>query len=217
MKKVLGIIVLLFVCFGIIFFILKNIKIKNISCSSQYGSCNPILQSEIAKIKNKNILETRNELNKLLKNDNSVLSYSINFMLLTNFKVNVIERKAVVAFTLPTGEFALVDASGNILANVKETNLPKVTTAITLSHEEVIYITTLMAKLHILYNTNSASVTADGIFIDNIDGKKVIFPLSADTDVVIGSLVLIISRLPSVKEASTISVIDLRYKNPVLR
>ena len=40
--------------------------------------------------------------------------------------------------------------------------------------------------------------------------------MSGDQDVVLGALGLIVSRLPSVKEASTIRVIDLRYKNPIL-
>ncbi len=203
--------------FGIGFLILKNLKIKAISCQSQYGVCDASILYIVSSIKREDILTTRNNLNKLLKQDNSILSYSVNFVLPNNFKVNVVERKAIVAYATKNGEYDLVDSDGNILTQVKTTNLPKITTSIDLDHDKIVFVSNLMNRLHDLYKTNSGKVTADGLFIDSIYGKKVIFPLAGDTDVLLGSLILIISRLPSVKEASTINTIDLRYKNPVLR
>ncbi len=219
MKKILGIIILLILFLGIIFFVLKNFKIQKISCESQYSTCSKNLQLSIFNLQTKkqNIIQTRSDLDKLLKQDNSILSYSINFILPDSFKVNVIERKAIVAYATKTQGFDLVDSEGNILTQVSATNLPKIITSINLDHDQIVFISNLMNRLNVLYKVNSGKVTTDGLFIDNIYGKKVIFPLVGDQDVLLGSLILIISRLPSVKEASTINTIDLRYKNPVLR
>jgi len=74
-----------------------------------------------------------------------------------------------------------------------------------------------MNSLYTFYSVDKGATTGDGFFIDNIRSKKVIFPLNGDKDLLLGSMNLIFSRLPSLKEASTIETIDLRYKNPVLR
>lgn len=203
--------------FGGFFIILKKVIIKNINCESQYGPCNGTLLLSINNLKKKSILDTRNDLNNLLKKDNSIVNYSIYFQLPSNFRVNVIERKAIVAFAVKDSQFDLVDSQGNILTQVKTTALPIISTSLNLDHDQIIYISNLTATIFTYYGSKSAKVSMDGIEIDNIKGKKVIFPLSGDQDTLLGSLALIISRLPSVKETSTIGTIDLRYKNPVLR
>ena len=222
MKKIFKYLFLLLIIILVLgggFLVLKNFKIQKITCESQYGQCTGNLQFLISNLQTKkqNILQTRADLNNLLKADNSILSYSINFQLPNSFKVNVVERKAIVAYATKMQGFDLVDSEGNILTQVSVTNLPKITTSINLGHDQIVFISNLMNRLNFLYKVNSGKVTADGFFVDNIYGKKVIFPLVGDQDILLGSLALIISRLPSVKEASTISVIDLRYKNPVLR
>ncbi len=220
MKKILRILVLLILIgfvFGVIYFVVKSVKVQNITCESQYGECYSALASSISNISHNNIFETRNNLINLLRSDKSILDYSVNFKLPLNFSVNVIEKKAIAAFILTDGQFALVDKDGNLLYKVKKTSLPKVSSAIALDRDKIMYIANLMAEIYTFYKVDSGKVTADGIEVDNINGKKILFPLDGDQDKLLGALILIISRLPSVKEASTISTIDLRFKNPVLR
>lgn len=220
MKKVLRVIVLVVLIglvFGAIYFVIKSVKIQSITCESQYGECTSHLESQISNVKNKNLFDTRNNLITLLKNEKSVLDYSVNFKLPFSFEVNVLERKAIAAIILTDGQFALIDKDGILIDKVKKTSLPKVSSSIPLEQDKIVYIANLMAEIYTFYRIDNGKVTADGIEVDNIDGKKILFPLEGDRDKLLGALILIISRLPSVKEASTISTIDLRFKNPVLR
>ena len=208
-------VVILIVVGGVLIF--KALKINNITCESQFGVCDASILYIVSSIKYKNVFETRSELDKLLKQDKSVLEYSIRFELPYNFKVIVIERKPIVAFVLNKTEFALVDKDGVITEKTQTTALPKIDSSIVLTADQTVYLANLMSRLYNFFGVNSGKVTADGFEVDNIEGKKVIFPLTGDVDVLLGSLTLIISRLPSVPEASTIVTIDLRFKNPVLR
>jgi cell division septal protein FtsQ len=217
MKYLLGFIGIIIVVCLIIFFFLRVLKIQSITCSNQYGNCTSRLQLEIGTVKKENIFQTKNNLEKVLKNDKSVLDYSIEFRLPLTFQVHVIEKKPITAFITKSGSFALIDSNGDVIDEVKETNLPKVISYYNLDTLQIKYIANLMATIYTYYKSNSAKASQDGLEVNNINGKKVMFPLKGDQDVLLGSLALILSRLPRIQEASTISVIDLRYKNPVLR
>ncbi len=220
MKKVLKYLFLLLTLifiFGSLFFLLKNLKVQNINCISQFGNCSPDLQAEILKAKDKNIFESFSLLKNSLKKENKVLGYSINLTLPFNLEINCIERTPIIAFNLKNGNFALVDKDGVIADVAKNTTLPKILSSTPVSNEQLIFISGLMHSLNTFYNINEGKITENGLEISNLNKKRVIFPLSGDKDILLGSLNLILSRLPSVQEASTISTIDLRFKNPILK
>ncbi|MBX4205966.1 hypothetical protein KW795_02105 [Candidatus Microgenomates bacterium] len=75
------------------------------------------------------------------------------------------------------------------------------------------FATLLLQKMYFVYNTNHANVSAYSISFD-LNEKKVVFPLNGDIDVLLGSLTVILSRLNS---ENNYSIIDLRYKNPILK
>jgi len=197
----------------------NNLRIEKITCKSQFGACNITSQAAIESIdvKSQNILETRKRLNMILAADKNIIDYSIQFKLPFGFEVFVIERKAVVAFALSDGKFSLVDKDGVILSEVTSTDLPRITSSGDLTQSELAYIARIVSRLYTLYGVRFGMVVEDSLEIDNLEGKKIIFPLGGDESELMGALSLILSRLPSMKEASTIRVIDLRYKNPVLR
>src|SRR5258708_27862598 len=134
-----------------------------------------------------------------------------------SFKVVVIERKPIAAFILSPNEFDLVDKDGIVTEKSSKTALPKLDSSIQLTGGQIVYLANLMSRLYNFFGVTSGKVSRDGLEVNNIHGRKVVFPLSGDIDVLLGSLTLIISRLPSVPEASTMVTIDLRFKNPVLR
>ncbi len=215
--KYLFLLLLLVLVFGGIYILLINLKVQHIICESQYGSCGTNLKFQISNLKHNNIFETRRELNNLLKKNTGVLDYSIEFKFPLDLTVHVIERQPVIAFLLANGKYALVDRNGVITDEATGTNLPKIVT-IPLNQDELEFSSNIIWRLYNYFKPKgNIKITADGIEVDNIAGKKVIFPLIGDADLLLGSLNLIISRLPSVKEATTMGIIDLRFKNPVLR
>lgn len=219
MKRFLKILILVLVFVGAIWIIFfKFLKVSKINCESQYGICDSNLELIISALQNKkeNIFEARNDLEKILKYNKNVLDYSIRFNPLFGLKAFVIEKKAVAAFV--TGNiFTLVDSDGEILGKTNSTALPKIDSSINLSSDEISYLAKLMSGLYNFFGVTTGKVTADGLTVTNLKGKTVIFPLTGNIDVLLGSLTLIFSRLPSVSQASTILTIDLRFKNPVLR
>lgn len=207
---------ILIVSGGVLF--VRSVKISKVVCKSQFGPCENELDSKLQSAKGKTIFDAKTLLNEVLKKDTKILRFSVGFQLPAGFNVSVIEKKAIVAF-VPRGggDFILVSGDGEILAHDKNSLLPKVTSYLELDHERLVYVANLVSSLYIFYNVNSAIVDSDGIKISGINGMDVIFPLDGDRDVILGSLSLILSRLPSVKEDTKIKVIDLRFKNPVLR
>lgn len=215
-------VILIALVLGGILFVFKSIKVNKIICENQFGICRTSIKNQIANIKDKNIFEIYPKLNNLFKKDPAVLQYRIDFHLPLNIKVNAVERKPIAAFVLSNKTFALVDKDGVTTEKVSSTALPQIS-SINLSTTQVVYIANLVSELYTLYGVKSANVTEDGLVIDKLGGKKVYFPLDGDKDVLLGSLSLILSRLPRLQEDSTIAeqgtigIIDLRFKNPVLK
>src|SRR5260221_9802324 len=93
----------------------NKITVGKISCYNQYEACSVNLKSQISNLKKGNIIQTRNELDNLLKNNKSVLQYEIQFQLPNNFRVDFVERKAIIAFITKSGKYALVDKEGIVV------------------------------------------------------------------------------------------------------
>jgi len=220
MKKILGVIFFL-LFLGLIFFginfLLNKVQINQIYCENQSGPCSSRLLTEIGKVKKGNVFEETAALNKMLSEDKSVSQYRVDFLLPFNLKVNAVEQKGVIAFKTADGNFALIDENGDVVDNVSKSDLFQVTSYTNLNSDERMYVAKLGEELYTFYGAHGGTITQDGMTVSGIDKKQIIFPLQGDIDVLLGSLNLIISRLPSVKEVSTISTIDLRFKNPVLR
>lgn len=213
MKKLLPFFLISVISIGLGLLFFRFLKIQKVICSG----CDYNLYAKSQSAKNKTLPVAWTFINNEFKNDKSILAYSLNLTLPYNLKIYVIQRDPVVAFKLTNGNYALVDQAGNVKEEAQNTDLPKITNSSPLTNDQIIFISGLMNALHTFYNINEGKITPDGLEIDNLRGKIVIFPLLGDRDVLLGSLNLILSRLPTVKEASTIRTLDLRFKNPVLR
>jgi cell division septal protein FtsQ len=218
MKKASQLILLFLVIFVIVAIMTtaKNIKIQEIICNSQMGRCQEKISSKLLSLKGKAIPEAILSANKILKEENNVLRYSINLELPPRLKVDIIERVPSVAFKLNNKKFALIDDEGIVTDEVDSTNLPKILSSTKLTKEQLIFIISLMKNLNVFYNVNTGNISDDTLLVE-ANGKKILFPTNGDEKYLLGGLNLIFSRLSDLKDASTISTIDLRYKNPVLR
>jgi len=155
--------------------------------------------------------------------------YSLNYALPSGIRLYVIEKKPKYSIKSLSQEFTVqVDADGLVL-EVKdrsslpgyfvEGNLPEVGSFLRkeeLLALELIYGTSLISNLEKAYIEN-------GYLRINLAGNKVVlFPLDEDRDFLLGALTLILNELKKEEIDSKITigelkVIDLRFKNPVLR
>jgi hypothetical protein len=75
----------------------------------------------------------------------------------------------------------------------------------------------LVSDLYNLYAVKTGEIQNDYLQVDQVMGKSVVFPLTGDRDLLIGSIRFILSRLKVESFDPRINLIDLRFKNPVLK
>lgn len=216
-------VILLLCLFLFLLFLPRLISIKKINCSSQYGPCNAQVLSELNKYQNTNYYKAKNEITKILKSSEYVSQFSVKYVLPDILTINLIEKKPSVALFVDNQKYFLINQSGQVVDEVSETLLPKILPEaeinldLTVGQEvgsELKFAVLLMQKAYFIYNVSQSQMGNDSLSFVLSDGKKVIFPLEGDMDVLFGSLQLILSRLNT---EANYSIIDLRFKNPVLR
>lgn len=214
--------------FGIVGIVPKLIPIRDISCSSQFGDCNNNLIGRINSIELNNYFDVKKKLREILNTSSDVNEYSIRFVFPSKFKVDVIyDEKKFAIQNKSLDSYAILSSDGEVLAILPETNLPSIETEMVLPGVgEKVDAKTLFA-LNIVERLNAYRIIAEmddtQLLVTTDSGVRVIFPLVGDKDVLLGTFVLIMSRLQEMKEESrienieSIEEIDLRFKNPVLR
>lgn len=198
------------------FLIPRVLVLKDVRCASQFGPCSPEIEQEAQKLRGKSLYDGKEYLKKNLAKLTRVTKYSTRFGLPNKLSIDVIERKAYAAINV-NNSYILIDQEGVTLGKVDSTNLPVVKSDTEKVSNQMLVATQLMDDLYTLYGVKSGSVTQDYLHVDGVEGKSVIFPLTSERDLLVGSLRFILSRLKVEPFDPRINLIDLRYKNPVLR
>lgn len=232
MKKIEKILFFLILVLVVAFYFLlpRFIIIKNISCISQYGPCLEDIVKRLESNQGKKLFQVKKELKSYLKNEPEVKDYSLQFKIPDKIVVNIIERKAEFAVkSLDKNVFVLVDLDGNAIAIREESPLPFIEVAgVTPNVGEKVDSTifsglTLIKSIYSQYQVLSGKMENGYLYTNFSDGISVIFPLDKEKDVLMGSLKLIFNRLnrslpeSRIIEGKRVTVIDLRFTNPVLR
>ena len=231
MKRLKYIGVFLFPVFvmALIFYGLKNIKITEISCHSQYGECSSLVKDRLNNIEDCDYFSCTKNIDKVLSDAWIVNDYHHQLKIPLRIEVNLVEKKPIFSIKSEINNLVIqVDSEGLVL-DVRERsvlpgffidgNLP--------SPGEKVKDNEFFA-LQIIYGTSkiqeieTARLEKDHLSVDMKDGKRILFPLEGDRDFILGSLALILNEL---KKSSSdtrigegqIKIVDLRYKNPILR
>ncbi len=211
---------------GLIIFIPRVLKINKISCFSQFGGCDNFLQKEIGVAKGKSLVDAKLSIKKVLSSEILVENYTVQFNLPATLKVYLILRKPEYGLRNSSGNFALVDAKGYVVAKVSSSSLPFIQIGDNLPNpgdkldDRLNFALAVTRDMNYLYQDVNATVTEEALFVKLPSGPTVIFPLDGDREALIGSARFIISRLMTGQEnlrIDNVSQIDLRFKNPVLR
>jgi hypothetical protein len=161
---------------------------------------------------------------KILGSSYMVLEYGIQFKLPNVLKVDVILKKPFFALkNRASGQIALVDKEGTVLAVSDTTTFPVVITNDNLpkpsekTDGKSFLALTLIDGVHKMYQTMSGIIEGNTFLVELPGPIRVIFPLiDADRDLLLGSLKLVYSNTQN-RDGVLYKEIDLRYKNPVLR
>lgn len=225
LKKILKFIVVTWILIFMAYVIVsapKLIKITKINCVSQYGPCYQKVDEVLDSLENNNFFQVRSKLEEKLGQNLYVESYKYNLRLPQTIDVEIKERKSQTAVVKQSEitSFYLMDEGGLIIEKVDSSILPTLLIKQDINFsigdklpESVIFAAAVLKQVSSVYNIKVASLNPDGIEVEQIDGKTVIFPLTGELDELFGGLSLILSRLNS---ELNVSKIDLRFKNPVL-
>lgn len=214
-----GIFILFLAVFVMSFLVIPRIlPINNVSCSNQYGSCSEELQQDLNKIKGKSLKETKELVAGMMSKNLFVKEYTYKYEIPDKVVVYVIVKKP--KFTLQNSKdnsLALIDQDGVVLGYGENPTLP----GVVFSGESIaigesvnakeLFSLNLISSMYYYYQVKKGIMVEDRLEVRMRDSVAVIFPLEGDRDVLLGSLRVVLSKIEGV------SIIDLRFKNPVLK
>lgn len=216
---IVGLLVLLFIGTP------RFIRIDEIDCRSQYGECEEMLLSKLKVSEGKKLSVARYEITNVLSGEKNVSIFSIQFKLPDKISVNLLVKKPRYSILTDQKSF-LIDNNGVVLSEGKLSRLPTLRIKDTKFvpgekiPKEYLFSLRIIEKIFYLYQMKTGEIDKDYMAVTYPEGLKIIFPLSGDVDVLVGSIRVILSRLNEEDINSRIGgvgLIDLRYKNPVLK
>jgi hypothetical protein len=230
---------------GLVFLPPRLILVNSISCETQYGPCNSDINDKLSKINKKSYLESEKDVRDFLATSPSIEKYQIKFLLPNKLKLNLVVKKAMFGVKGNEGAIALVDEDGLVLSYQNQTLLPtlkvdgKPPSVGEKIDKDAHFGIGILGYMNNLFQVKEGELKDKNITFKLKDGPAVYFPLSGDEKVLIGRLILINGRLNnSNSEISNLNnkednskmnkltglegcgnscIIDLRYKNPVIR
>ena len=226
--KYIFILVPVFLVFAVVYLTPRLIKVKKIDCKSQFGPCSQTFLEKALSYEGKALKETKDALADYFKSSPFIKEYSFTYKLPDRLVVNIIEAKARYALGNKTASvYCPIDKDGVCLRIETTTNLPLVEIEGNPPNVGDKIDSGQLFALELIYSLFSNHGVKEGKIVEGrfeveVEGYTVVFSLQGDKAVLLGSLELILSRLKSESKDSkidytTVSKIDLRFKNPVLQ
>lgn len=220
--KNLIIIVGIMACVGFLLILPLIIKVK-IVCTSQYGTCPDSIESGVTNKTPLSLYQSQNKINKFLKSQFMVAAFSTQIKLPDILIVNIIIKKPSFILKNETGLEISVGQDGKVLGSTKDSTLPEVDVTGNLKKDgetidqEQLFALNLISGVNEMYQVRVGQIQDNTLVVELPMGIRVIFPLNGDSQVLLGSLRLIYSKIESENQNTRYSEIDLRFKNPVLK
>lgn len=200
-----------------------RIKVQ-VGCETQYGECPKEILEVVKKFEGKNLIAARSGIKKEVRKNVLVSDASLQFKLPSRLLVNILIKKpSFNLHSISENKYSLVGQDGLVLLMASNSNLPMVeieNLAIKPGDrvsDDVLFSSRIVLGVHSMYSAQVGRISDEGLVVELPNGIRVIFPLQGDTDVLLGSLRLIYSKLDTEEYSGKYKQIDLRFKNPVLR
>lgn len=209
----------------VIIFFISSLLIKvRIDCKSQYGECPGQILDKLNYYNGKSLFSAKNGIKKILRLEFLVSDFSLQFKLPNILHTEILVKKASAAFrNQGNGTIILVDNDGKILSTSQDSALPIITTEENLPgigqniSSTNLFALKLAGGIFQMYQIRESKIQEDSLLVELPGQIRVIFPLDGDSEILLGSLRLIYSKVKEDGNLAGYSQIDLRFKNPVLR
>ncbi len=215
--------ILISVCLVFIFLSPFFIKVK-INCKTQFGACPERVLSKIDAFNGNSLFTAKKNIRKILSSDFTISNYSLQFKLPNILETYIVVKKPFAALVdRNSKKVALIDEEGKILFFGSDSTLPTVT-ADSIDRKEGQRITDrdffalkIIAGVFQMYQIRTGEMNSESLVVELLPQIRVIFPLYGDSNILLGSLRLIYSKISEPGNIGKYSEIDLRFKNAVLR
>jgi len=192
-------------------------RVGSVECRSQYGECREEVRGRLEPYLGSKVWIAKRRMERELAGMSWVKEYSVHYAFADRLIADVVERKAEVALVRERG-YLLVSRDGVELGEVEETQLPALRIEDpNITVDEGVMAVGLMYELFGWQGVREGKVRDRGLEVMLRPELKMIFPLSGDIDRALGSANLVLSWLNSGGVGSKISVVDLRYRNPIVK
>ncbi|MBI2590607.1 MAG: hypothetical protein HYW33_01870 [Candidatus Blackburnbacteria bacterium] len=220
---------LFFVSFLARFPLANFVTVDNIVCKTQYGPCDQQDLELASRFIGKNLfLVTSAEVGEMLSGSFKNNKVFVSKYFPDTLSLVIEKRKGFVAVSKPDvgSGFFLVSSDGTALSYEESSALPKLVLSEEVAmpvvggkvDQDLINAGKTLSLLRLGQNVSTADFSKEGLAVSiNWDSSSisVTFPANGDPELLTGALQLILSQAKM--DGKIPKVIDLRYKNPVLR
>lgn len=227
MRKAFIFLFLFFVLFLALYYF-RISKITSISCVSQFTKCNENTLSLIGSIQKTSIYQTNVNLKKMLSQDPLVKKYSLQLKL--NGKYNILIEERVPKYCLKNiSEIYYFDADGMVIKtggsdNIKCIDFTGASYRLrdTLNSKDA-FTQSVFYKIRNISELGRAYVENNNLIVEYRGKTKLIFPTEGDSDILAGKAYYTVSQFDKIEKYIidignvSVSEIDFRYKNPIVR
>lgn len=238
-------VLILFIIVLLGFLIKRYPRINKISCISQFGPCSSNVNKSLSSVENGGYYDVNKEITKILKENEFVENHVNRFKFPSTLEVYVMEIKPFAAlYNTDLALYTILDQNGKVLDISENTGLPYIVFngmkigEGSIVDKEVLFEVQLLVRINAIKAVKNAYNEPDSLKLVLDNNVNVLLPKSGDQDILIGSLILIENRLNKDKENFMIEssgtmnseltfdskyicengcIIDLRYKNPVIK
>lgn len=214
---------------GIFLLLPRYLPIAKIICVSPNDSCSQDLQVKFKDLQGKSWQIIKIKVNSLIADNPEIKDYSLRLKLPNTMEVYLVKNSALFAIH-PIGNniYYLIDKWGVIIKIQDSNNLPfvdyneKLPNVGEKINDRLFFALEIINDIYYSYQVRAAMIENDSLKVNLPDNLTVIFPLEGNKKALLGSFILIIDRLKASKldnpdNLGKISVVDLRFKNPVLK
>jgi hypothetical protein len=220
MKRVLVIFVAAGIAIGGLLMVgVFGLKIGEVGCESQYGPCSAEVRKLADEASGKNMFAARKRIDEKLGKSSLVIEYTLEFRLPFGLKVEVVENKGeAVVVDATSGDARIIDREGRTVKEAEGSSLPRlVKKDAGVTAEQEAFAGEILNTLMRWKGTKTGEIENEGFRVKTDGGYTFVFPLEGDVDILLGSMNLILSWLNTNGGDTRITLVDLRYKNPVIR
>lgn len=198
------------------------VKVKSVTCSTQYGTCSEKLNEQLKSSLGKSIFITKRDLKRILAKNLLIKIYTVRYLFPDTLDINVVVKKPSFCLLHGPNQYFLIDQEGLILDTQQSCSLPSVQGSVAnysigqKVSDKDLFTLKIAQGVYEMYQVRILKSSNDNLTVDLPSGVKVIFPTGGDADLLLGALRLIYTKVQG-QSPGKYKEIDLRFESPVLR